>query len=352
MFKLLIIEDENLYRRFLLKILEKLYHCDIARSAEEARALLLQNSYDVVLYDLRLPGISGKDLVQWVRREIDPDIVNIVITGFEDDWTPIQATEENIFYYLRKGDFQPDELLKIVHNACAVRKMRIDERISISDQLATESIVHAGKLAASIAHEINNPLQSLYLLIDALKHKIASTDIAESCKKELMLMERGTERIGTIVKQLLHLYRIDYDMTGPERVHIILQRALSFLRPIAKELHTHIVLAEHRDTEHVSVLSNPLFYTVVNLCMKLLNDQYGTIRIEPKIEDGTVAVSVTATLRDDLTSGQPSDLVPQAILETLSGNVTVQKRQKGQRITLRFPLVGKGHTHTLRHNHT
>ncbi len=352
MFKILIIEDENLYRKFLLKILEKLYDCDIARSAEEARALLLHNCYDIVLYDLRLPGISGRDLVQWVRREIDPDIVNIVITGFEDDWTPVQATEENIFYYLRKGDFQPDELLKIVHNACAVRKMRMDERISISDQLATESIVHAGKLAASIAHEINNPLQSLYLLIDALKQKIASTAIAVSCEKELMLMARGAERIGTIVKQLLHLYRIDYDMTGPEHVHTVLQRALSFLRPIAKELHTHIVLAAHKDTEHVSVLSNPLFYTVVNLCMKLLNDQYRTIRIEPKIETGTVNVSVTATLRDDLKSAQSLDLVPRAVLDVLSGNVTVQKRQKGQRIILRFPLVGREQARTVKQNHT
>ena len=145
MFNILIIEDEDLYRKFLLKILQKSYHCDTARSAEEARALLLHNSYDIVLYDLRLPGISGKDLVQWVRREIDPDIVNIVITGFEDDWTPVQATEENIFYYLRKGDFQPDELTNIVNNAAAVRKMRIEERVSFSDQLATEGIVEKMK---------------------------------------------------------------------------------------------------------------------------------------------------------------------------------------------------------------
>jgi DNA-binding response OmpR family regulator len=352
MFNILIIEDEDLYRKFLLKILQKTYHCDTARSAEEARALLLHNSYDIVLYDLRLPGISGKDLVQWVRRDIDPDIVNIVITGFEDDWTPVQATEENIFYYLRKGDFQPDELMNIVHNAAAVRKMRIDERVSFSDQLATEGIVHAGKLAASIAHEINNPLQSLYLLIDTVKFKLSSADIAASCAKELKLMEKGLERIGTIVKQLLHLYRIDYDRTGPERVHIVLQRVLSFLRPIAKEQHTSIVLAGHKEIEHVSVLSNPLFYTVVNLCMKLLNDQYRALRIEPKIAHNSIVVSVTATLKDDLKLPQQADLVSRAILDSFSGNITVQKGQKGQRITLTFPLAGEGSAHaTLKRTH-
>ena len=40
MLNILIIEDENFYRKFLLKILQKTYRCDTARSAEEARALL------------------------------------------------------------------------------------------------------------------------------------------------------------------------------------------------------------------------------------------------------------------------------------------------------------------------
>jgi len=341
MFKILIIEDEDLYRKFLLKILQKVYHCDTARSAEEARALLLHNSYDIVLYDLRLPGISGKDLVQWVRRDIDPDIVNIVITGFEDDWTPIQATEENIFYYLRKGDFQPGELLKIVNNAAAVRKIRLDERVSFNDQLATEGIAHAGKLAASIAHEINNPLQSLYLLIDTLKFKLSAADLAATCAKDLKLMEKGLERIGTIVKQLVHLYRIDSDRTGAERVRIVLGRALSFLRPIAKEQHISIVLAEHKDLEGAWVLSNPLFYTVVNLCMKLLNEQYQALRIEPRMEHNAVAISVTATLRDELKPDQSADLVPRTMLDSFNGNISVQKRQKGQRITLTFPLASR-----------
>ena len=341
MYKVLIIEDEDFYRKFLLKILQKRYDCDTARNAEEARALLLQHNYDIVLYDLRLPGISGKDLVQWVRNDIDPDIVNIVITGFEDDWTPVQATEENIFYYLRKGDFQPNELLKIVGNAAAVRKMRLDERDSFNDQLASEGMAHAGKLAASIAHEINNPLQSLYLLIDALKFKLSAADLASTCAKDLKLMEKGLERIGTIVKQLVHLYRIDSDRTGPERVRIVLQRALSFLRPIAKEQQIGIVLAGHKSLEGAWVLSNPLFYTVVNLCMKLLNEQYQSLRIEPRVERNDVAISVSATFKAGYKPDQSADLIPRTMLESSNGNISVRRTEKGQHITLTFPLASR-----------
>jgi len=338
MFRVLIIEDEDLYRKFLLKILQKQYACDWARNAEEARAMLLKNLYDIVLYDLRLPGISGRELVQWVRREVDPDIVNIVITGYEDEWTPVQATSENIFYYLRKGGFQPDELLKIMSSACAVRKLRIDEKKSFSDQLASEGIAHAGKLAASIAHEINNPLQSLYLLIDTMRHKIDTSEEVQSICKDLALMEKGVERIGSIVKQLLHLYRIDGDLKGPEGALSVLRRAVSFLRPIAKEQNTGIILTGSDEVETASILPNPLFYTLVNLCMKLLNDRCKTIRIEPKTDGKLLTVQVSASMKDEA-DHEGAAVLPQGVLGSFEGNISVQRKGRAQRIVIRLPLV-------------
>jgi C4-dicarboxylate-specific signal transduction histidine kinase len=220
-----------------------------------------------------------------------------------------------------------------------VRRIRLDEKLSINDKLATEGIAHAGKLAASIAHEINNPLQSLYLLIDALKFKLTAADLASTCAKDLKLMEKGLERIGRIVKQLVHLYRIDSHRTGPERVRIVLQRALSFLRPIAKEQQVRIVLVGRKGLEGTWVLFNPLFYTLVNLCMKLLNEQYQELRIEAGAANDRVAVSVTATFREGSKPDRYSDLIPRTMLDSSGGDISVQRRQKGQRIVLRLPLA-------------
>jgi len=128
MANILIIEDEDLYRNFLQKITSNRYSCDTAKNGDEAKTLLSRNSYDVVLYDLRLPGISGKDLIHFVKNKIDPDIVNIVITGYEEDWSPVEATEENIFFYLKKGYFHPAELLKIIDSALQLRNFRLNER--------------------------------------------------------------------------------------------------------------------------------------------------------------------------------------------------------------------------------
>ena len=102
MIKILIIEDEEFYAAFLKKIIIKKYHCDRARDGIEAKKLLLKNRYDILIYDLRLPGILGKDLLQYVRKKVDPDIINIVVTGYEEDWPPVEATGEHVFFYLKK----------------------------------------------------------------------------------------------------------------------------------------------------------------------------------------------------------------------------------------------------------
>lgn len=350
MYRILVVEDEEFYRKFLIKILQKKYRCDAAKNAIEAKGLLQRNSYDIVIYDLRLPRISGKELIRFVRREVDPDIVNIVITGYEEDWTPVEATEENIFYYLKKGGFGPEDLLKIIDSACQLRKLRTEEKKYISDQIATEGIAHAGKLAASIAHEINNPLQSLYLVIGSLKEKIDSLVDRKSMIKDLRLMERGVERIRLIVKQLLHLYRIDCSQNGIDHADAVIKKAVSFLRPIAREQNAEIVLSKTVGNEKVLVSSDYFFYALVNICMKVLDDMNRTIKIDPRIDHESARIVITTTLKDSAENEaeffQKPDygITYESILSkrtggNLGGSVMVQKRKNGRKIVLTLPLL-------------
>jgi CheY-like chemotaxis protein len=326
MFRILIIEDEDFYRKFLVKIIQKRYRCDAVKTSDEAQELLSSRSYDIVLYDLRLPGLSGRELIHYVKSEIDPDIINVVITGYDEDWTPVDATEENIFYYLKKGDFKPDELLKIIDSGCQLRRMRLKEKKYISDQIATEGVTHAGKLAASIAHEINNPLQSLYLIIGLLKDKLQGKSYRKSMIRELGLMEKGVERIRSIVKQLLHLYRIDCSPNGVDHADAVFRKAVSFLRPF--------------------------FYALVNICMKILDQTKQSIRIDPHISGDTARIEITSTLKSEEASegesGQRSDydvsfnsILSKGPLGKRNGSVSVQKRKNGQKVVLELPLFQK-----------
>jgi hypothetical protein len=123
---------------------------------------------------------------------------------------------------------------------------------------------------------------------------------------------------------------------------VVLQRALSFLRPIAKEQQIRIVMATRRGLEGTWVLFNPLFYTLVNLCMKLLNEQYQELRIEAGAANDTVAVSVTATFREGFKPAHPADLIPRTMLDSSEGDISVQRKKNGQCIVLRLPLANVG----------
>ena len=102
----MIIEDDDPVRRILARII-KLVHAE-ATTAEHGMAglkALEQNAFDLVITDLKMPGVNGLDVVQWIRKHRSPLPV-IVISGFatNEDSDKIAALGARL---LRKP-FTPD----------------------------------------------------------------------------------------------------------------------------------------------------------------------------------------------------------------------------------------------------
>jgi len=132
--RILIVEDDAFYREFLLRTLDRDYIADTAEDGMEALTQLSLESYDLILCDLRMPGISGKELIHKIRQSTDTESVLIIITGFEKDWSPVDATDANVFAYLKKGKFGPKELRKVVQNGLLLhresqQKKKYEERL-------------------------------------------------------------------------------------------------------------------------------------------------------------------------------------------------------------------------------
>jgi PAS domain S-box-containing protein len=127
--RILIIEDDAFYREFLLRTLDRDYRIEVAEDGMQALTTLsLHHSHDVILCDLRMPGISGKELIQRIRQLADEDAVLIIVTGFEQDWSPVDATDAQVFSYLKKGQFGPKDLRKVIENGLAQRRRRQESR--------------------------------------------------------------------------------------------------------------------------------------------------------------------------------------------------------------------------------
>ena len=101
--KLLVIDDEPSIRKSLVEFISD-YDIDVdsAESAEEALEILKKKKTDVIIVDLRLPGISG-DAFIFEANKIYPCLQFLIYTGFldyqiSDQLKKIGLTEQNIFY--------------------------------------------------------------------------------------------------------------------------------------------------------------------------------------------------------------------------------------------------------------
>jgi DNA-binding NtrC family response regulator len=126
----LVVDDEELYRRSLERILTRVGHEVLeARDASEALALAASQPLDLVLADIRMPGINGLELVRQLH-ELHPDLPCIVVTGFGGPEQSIEALRAGAFWYLEKpfDRGQLDAVRKLVDQAIEHGRLKSENR--------------------------------------------------------------------------------------------------------------------------------------------------------------------------------------------------------------------------------
>ncbi|WP_026728332.1 sigma-54-dependent transcriptional regulator [Flavobacterium denitrificans] len=116
MSKILLIEDDISFCKLLEKFLiKKAYDVTIAFSAAEARSAIKNESFDLILTDLRLPDSDGIGLMTEFKSS-HPHIPVIMMTGYSDVNTAVKAIKNGAADYISKP-FNPDEVLLVITNA-------------------------------------------------------------------------------------------------------------------------------------------------------------------------------------------------------------------------------------------
>ncbi|MCB9759707.1 MAG: sigma-54-dependent Fis family transcriptional regulator [Alphaproteobacteria bacterium] len=124
MARILIVDDEEGLRDFMADTLELEDHqVDQARDGEAAWDLLLKRSYHLVLTDLKMPGLSGLELLRRVK-DAQPETEVIVLTAHGSVDSAVEAMKLGAFDYLRKPLDSPTELRMIVGRALEHRGLR------------------------------------------------------------------------------------------------------------------------------------------------------------------------------------------------------------------------------------
>jgi putative two-component system response regulator len=123
----LVVDDEEAIRRMLARILERAgYHCITAGDLDEARRVLKEESFALVLSDMNMPGGSGLDLLLEISKEL-PDVATMLISGLDDPKLADTALEIGAYGYLVKP-LEATEVLIHVNSALRRRRAEVDNR--------------------------------------------------------------------------------------------------------------------------------------------------------------------------------------------------------------------------------
>lgn len=183
--RILVVDDEKIVRQSLLAwFREDGYDVDTAEDADAALRLFEKGKYSLILLDIKMPGMSGMELLVKLK-EYDPDTIIILITAYASVSSAVKALKSGAYDYITKP-IDPDELSHIVEKALYQKNLE-DENVKLKESI--DEIARPDNLIGE-SHQMNE----IYNLI----HTVAQTDTTV-----LILGESGTGK--ELVAKAIHL---------------------------------------------------------------------------------------------------------------------------------------------------
>lgn len=135
--RVLTVDDEEGMREGMKRILKnKGFLVDVAEDGETALALLNENSYDLAFIDLKMPGISGFTVTEYINEKIENKIVVVIVSTLATLEAAVEVTRHGAFDFLVKP-FTPNDLLQVTERAVRQCKL-IHEREKYLSELNSE----------------------------------------------------------------------------------------------------------------------------------------------------------------------------------------------------------------------
>ena len=133
--RILVADDDSGILHTCRKILSHAgYEVTTAPDGNAALGLLKSTHYDLLLVDLKMPGLSGLEAVTHARK-IDPTLMIVMLTAYATIETAVDAVKRGAFDYLAKP-FTVDQLRSVVEQSLQ-QKQLLEESLAMREQLAT-----------------------------------------------------------------------------------------------------------------------------------------------------------------------------------------------------------------------
>ena len=194
--RILLIDDEEIVLESCLAILRGGGY-EIATAPDGTRGLALLEEFrpDIVVVDLKMPGLSGFEVLARIR-EADPTIVSLVMTGYATVESAVDAMKQGAYDFLPKP-FTPDEFRLIVRRSVEKRTLVLE-----TIALRRERDLLREHFASIVSHELKAPLAAVQQNIFVLERELAPAATEDQRGR----LGRIKVRIGDLL-QLIETWR-------------------------------------------------------------------------------------------------------------------------------------------------
>jgi DNA-binding NtrC family response regulator len=153
---ILIVDDEESVRDSLYNwFLDDGYRVETSENAKKALSLLHEKEFDIVLADIKMPGMDGMEMHRRIRALPKVPIV-IIMTAFASVDTAVQALKEGAFDYVTKP-FDPDDLSHLIRNAATQVALKAENenlKQSMSTLVDVEDIIGESEALKKVLKEV------------------------------------------------------------------------------------------------------------------------------------------------------------------------------------------------------
>ena len=303
--QILIVDDEP----HILSILKESltasgFEVSTRSSGEEALAYLADHQPDLMVVDLRMPGISGLDLIRQGRKSM-PDTEVIILTGYGDMKSAVEALRLGAYDYLTKP-VDMERLLQTLRNGADRRRLVLQNR-SLIRSLEESNRIKA-EFINGMSHEFRTPLG----------HILGFSQILQDTLEDLTEKQiRYIENIQSAASGLLGLFEniLQFSILKSGEAHVkpaaftptdLLERSLLPFRDPA--MLKGLTLSHECAEPDRSVTADP------EICRKALSCLLdNAVKFTP--DGGTITVSAEVRPSPDLPPGTDGDDLAETIAD-------------------------------------
>ena len=211
---ILVIDDEFGIREGCRRVLEpEGFHVQGAASLQEGLQKLQENGFELVLLDVMMPDGRGIDLLEPIR-DLDPDIVCVIITGYATVELAIEAIKQGAYDFISKP-FTSDQLLITVNQGLEKRHLSLEAKrlAAVERQAATLAREkqemerldrHKSAFMTTVAHELRAPVAGAQSLVRTLLRGMGG-DLNDQQKEILQRIEVRQSQLMDLINDLLSL---------------------------------------------------------------------------------------------------------------------------------------------------